>query len=329
MTVDGQPLSGEQLQRALAGLGNAQGGAASADAGGLLASDRLGLFINGSLGRIDKDRTQNEEGFKSDSGGLTAGVDYRLSETLILGGAFGWGQTNTDIDASGGSLDTDSYSLSLYGTWYQGESLFIDGIISYGWSDYDQKRNIRYSIPGTVNVDQTASAKFDGNQWNLALNAGYDFSRGALTFGPRLGFKYISADVDSYSERMSRPTEVGSGWASRISSQDYESFTSALGGQLSYALSQDWGVLVPQLQLDWVHEYKDDIQVVNGSYIQDPTNTQYSISGDAPDSDYFNLQLGLSAQFARGQSAFIYYQKVLDYKDIDGYSIGAGIRLAF
>jgi len=322
MTIDGQ-------QRSLTSLTEAQGGGASADAGGLLASGRLGIFVNGSLGRIDKDRTQNEEGFESDSGGLTAGADYRLSESIILGGAFGWGQTNTDIDASGGSLDTDSYSLSLYGTWYQGESLFIDGIISYGWSDYDQKRNIRYSVPDTPDVNQTASAKFDGNHWNLALNAGYDFSRGALTLGPRIGLEYINADVDGYSERMSRPADFGSGWASRISSQNYESFTSSLGGQFSYALSQDWGVLVPQMQLDWVHEYKDDIQVVNGSYIQDPTNTLYSIRGDAPDSDYFNLQLGLSAQFARGQSAFVYFQKVLDYQDIDGYSVGAGIRLAF
>jgi outer membrane autotransporter protein len=135
--------------------------------------------------------------------------------------------------------------------------------------------------------------------------------------------------VDGYSEIMSSPTLDGGGWASSIGSQDVKSITLQLGGDVSYAFSQSWGVLLPQAHFEWVHEFEDDSPNVTGFFLQDPSRTSFSLNTDKPDSDYFNLRLGVSAQFAAGRSAHIYYRKLIGYDNLDLDAIGAGVRIEF
>lgn len=330
LTISASEVDG--FDGALAGVDGvlaATGGAAGADGGLITLGDgRLAVFVNGAISSGDKDATSNEEGFDFDSWGITAGVDYRFRTDLVAGLAVGYNKNDTEIDNDGGNLDTDGYSVSLYGTYFRGESLYVDGVLTYGSNDYDQERNIRYRI-GNEFVNQTASADYDGNQWSGAIGVGYDIPRGPWTFGPVARLQYVSADVDGYSERMSNPSGPGGGWPTRIDDLDQESFTSTIGGNLSRAIGTEWGVVLPQLHLSWVHEFRDDAVAVNGSFLQDPTGGVFSIRSDRPDSDYFNARLGVSMQLARGNSAFLYYNKVFGYRDLDVDTVGAGVRLEF
>jgi outer membrane lipase/esterase len=192
----------------------------------------------------------------------------------------------------------------------------------------DQKRNIRYQVADTA-VSQTAKADYDGDQWSAAIGAGYNLSAGPWSYGPVVRLEYVSASVDGYSERMSNPDANGGAWASRLDDMDQESLTSTVGANLARAISTEWGVVLPQLHLGWVHEYKNDAVAVNGSFIQDPTNGVFSITSDKPDTDYFNARIGVSAQFAGGTSAFLYYNKVFGYRDLQLDNIGVGVRLTF
>jgi len=322
--VDGQTIPG------LAGAAiDGVGGAASADENPLFAGGgRVGVFINGTVSSADKDASRNEEGFDGDSWSITGGLDYRFRDDLIGGLALGYYSGSSDIDNNGGNLDADGYSLSLYGTYYQGESFYVDGMVTYGNNSYDQRRNIRYQVGG-VNVNQSAKADYDGHQWSAAVGTGYMLSNGAWSYGPVARAEYVSASIDGYSERMSNPNANGGGWAARLDDLDQESFTTAFGGEVSRAISTNWGVILPQLHLDWVHEYRDAPVSVNGSFIQDPTGGIFGITGDKPDSDYFNGRLGVSAQFAGGSTAFLYYNKVFGYRDLDVDTVGAGVRLTF
>lgn len=306
----------------------ATGGAASADGSALLADERLGAFVNGTVTRADKDATTNESGFDSDSWSITGGMDYRFLDNLVAGIAVGYFKNTLDIDNSGGDLETTGYSFSLYGTYYQGENFYVDGIVSYGNNDYDQSRNIRYRVGG-VGVSQTADASYGGEQWSAALGVGYDLSKGPWTYGPVARLEYVSADVDSYRESISSPNAPGASWAARVGDMNQTSLTSTLGGNLSRAVSTEWGVLLPQLHLAWVHEYEDDAVSVNGSFIADPVNSVFTITADRPDTDYFNGRLSVSAQLAGGTSAFLFYNKVFGYRDLDVDTVGAGVRLTF
>ena len=304
----------------------ADGGAAGSDQS--LDFGRLGVFINGSISLGDKDRTDNVAGFDFTTTGITVGADYRFTDQLIAGLAAGYVNTDTDLDARGGSLDTDGYSLSLYGTYFQEKGMYLDGIITYGNNDYDQSRRIIYNLD-EVAVNQKAKSSFDGHQWSAALGGGYSFNRGPLNFGPTLRLEYVKANVDGYRERMSAPTLDGGGWAVRIGDQQAKSFTSQLGGELSYAMSQSWGVLLPQANVEWVHEFKDGNEQVTGFFLQDPSQTTFALNTDSPDKNYFNLRLGVSAQFAQGRSAYFYYRKLLGYDNLNIDAFSAGLRFEF
>ncbi len=313
----------------MAGLGEQPlaGGAASAD-GAIFSDERVGVFVNGSYSSGDKDGTANEDGLGFDAWGFTAGVDYRFTDAFVLGLALGFGENVTKIDRNGGRLDTKTFSVSAYGTYFIDDGLYLDGILTYSDNDYDQRRNLNYVLDNTL-VRQTASADYDGSQWSMAIGGGYQFSNGPWSYGPTLRLEYVSASVDGYAEQMSNPNLPGGGWAARLNKLDQESFTSSIGFDVSRAVSMEWGVLSPQLNLSWIHEFKDDALNINGVFVEDPNRNRFSVTSDRPDSDYFNARIAVAAQMAGGTSAFLYYNKVFGYKNLDVDSFGAGVRMAF
>jgi outer membrane lipase/esterase len=311
---------------------------------------RLGIFANGTYTFGDKDETRSgaandtiEPGFDFDTFGATAGVDYRFTDSFILGLAFSYQTTDADLDASSGSVDTKSYNLSVYTTYYI-SAFYMDGIVTYGWNDYDIDRNIRYNIAGrnddfpvltpsgeTTTVNQTAKGDTDGRQFSFGFGAGYDFSVGGVTFGPLVRLNYIRLDIDGYQEEIDNEDD-GFGWVLDVDSQDVESLISVLGGQVSYAISTGFGVLLPQVRFEWQHEFEDDSRTITARFVHDPgdpeTNqrTPINYTTDDPDRDFFNVGAGLSATFRGGVAAFVYYETVLGLDDVTAHSFVLGVR---
>ena len=313
LNFDGQPLINKGFAYLLS---KANGGAASADEPSPLG--RLGLFINGSGSFGDTDSTQDELGFDFDTKGITAGADYRITDTLILGGALGYVSSDYDFDNNQGDQDITGYTVSAFGTWYQSEKVYVDGILSYGWNDFDMKRRI---IFGTTDV--TAKGSPDGTEFAASIGAGYDFNRGALSFGPFGRVNYIKAKIDDYKENPAGGLEQS------YDDQDVDSVTTLLGGQVSYAISTRRGVFSPQLRFEWAHEFEDDSQNITARFLNDPTSGSFNVGTDDPDRDYINLGAGISAVFAAGRSAFIYYETSVGRDDITEHSIAGGLRFEF
>ena len=48
---------------------------------------------------------------------------------------------------------------------------------------------------------------------------------------------------------------------------------------------------------------------------------------DDLDRNYVNLSVGASAVFAEGRSAFIQYQTLFGYEDLESHAIGVGLRI--
>ncbi len=91
---------------------------------------RFGVFLNGTLGFTDKDATTRESGFDSTSVAVTGGVDYRITPELIVGLSLGYTYIDTDLSSSGGSVDSDGYSASLYGTYYVTSAFYVDATVT-------------------------------------------------------------------------------------------------------------------------------------------------------------------------------------------------------
>ncbi|MEN8218448.1 MAG: autotransporter domain-containing protein [Pseudomonadota bacterium] len=287
---------------------------------------RLGAFVNGEINFEDKDTTDRESGFEFSTLGLTAGIDYRFTNNFIAGIALGYSNSETDLNAGGGNIDSDGYSLTLYGTFYQSNDFYIDGLYSYGRNSYDSERNIIYQVVTPIN--QTAFSNNDSDQHALGLGVGYHFNRQAFTFTPNARLDYVKTDIDGFSEKFNDPAP-GSSLGFAIDSQKVKSLTLTLGIQADYAISQSWGILIPHANLDYVHEFKDDVRQLTGRFLEDAGGETFTWNSDAPDRDYFNLGLGISAQFSQGRAAFIRYEGTLGLRDVDRHAIMAGMRLEF
>ncbi len=87
--------------------------------------------------------------------------------------------------------------------------------------------------------------------YSAGLSGGYDFLVGGLTLSPTIGFFYIDATIDSF-------TESGAAGLNLIyDEQTFQSFTGNLGFRVTYAWNLSWGVLLPHLRVDYVREFKD------------------------------------------------------------------------
>ncbi|MEC4748726.1 autotransporter outer membrane beta-barrel domain-containing protein [Methylomicrobium sp. Wu6] len=286
--------------------------------------DKLGVFVNGNFGVGDKNGTNRELGFGYDSQGVTAGVDYRFTDNFVFGGTFGYNSIKSDFDASRGDLNLDGYSFSLYSTYYN-DDFYLDSIFSGGWNDFDTRRNIQ--LPG---FNQTAKGKTQGNDYSFNITGGYDFHDQGLTYGPYGRVSYQNVQIDGYQENPSNPGASGFGSLATIDKQNADSLQTALGGQLSYAISTSFGVLMPTTRAEWVHEFHDGSRPLNWQFSSVPTQqTPFSNASDGSSRNFANLGAGLSATFTHGTSAFLFYEAMVGRANISEHSISAGLRAEF
>jgi len=294
----------------------ARGGAASSDPE---YRGPWGVFLNGTYSKGDKDTTSRENGFDVDSYGLTGGVDYQITDALFAGLAFGYSLADADITNNAGHLKTYSKSVSTY-TSYNIEHFYVDGLFSYARNDYHSQRNIEYS---TINTSPASDA--EGNLFAYGLTAGYRQNYGAWTVSGFAGTRYINADVGAFDEKGGASPELNL----RVDSQDFESLKTILGGRVSFASSQSFGVFVPTFRAEWVHEFQNDSRTVNAVFINDPFSTPFAVPTDNPDRDYFKVGGGISFVVKNGIQGFVDYEATLGLDDISNHVVTVGGRYEF
>ncbi len=325
LRIDDQTLPVELISQAFDQ--GRYGAGASAD--NSLLDSRLGVFVTGDISTGGKDETDLESGLDFNTFGITFGADYRITNQFILGGALGYIDSNSELDNDAGEIDTQGYSLSLYGTYYSNLNYFVDFSASYGSNNFDQSRRIDYTLTGLADVNQKLTADYDGDMYTLFVGSGYDFARDAWTFGPRADLEYIKSNVDGFTEDVSDASADGGGWATRVDSTDQKWLTLNLGAKVSYTHSADWGILIPYTRLDWLHEFQEDSQVISAHFVDDPAGNTIRIETDDPDRDYLRLRIGTSAQFQNGTVGFIDYGIIFGHRDWTSKTLSVGLRTEF
>lgn len=311
------------VQSAALGLSGLRAGSAGEGETNPLAG-RVSGFVNGDFTFGDRDSTDREQGYDFDSQGFTAGADYRFSPQGVVGMSVGFNRSDADFSSNQGELESDALTVALFGNYYLTDRIYLDAIVGYGKLEFDSERRVMLSEIGAT---QVARGDTDGDQLSAGLTLGMDGQIGATAYTTYLRMDWSETDIDSF--RESGQTGPGAGFVLNVDDQDVDTLSSALGISASQAIGMNWGVLVPQMLVEWVHEYEDDARTIGASFVGDPANNRFGISTEAPDSDFFNVGLGVSGIFAGGRTAFLYVESPIGLEDTDAYRVSLGARMEY
>jgi len=283
---------------------------------------RLGAFLSGNYQFGEVDTTFEAVGFDFDLGGVTAGLDYRVTDSVVLGGAFSYMRSEASFDDSAGDSEANSYNGSIFGLFNPTPELYLSGIVTIGGVDYDLTRRIQYTVTGDA-VNARTNADTTGVQFSFAGEIGYDYRAKAFTASPYFGVESRRLNLDAYDE------SGGAGWAAAVDDQEINSLTSQIGARMSYAISTEMGVLLPQVRGEWVHEYSDDGRDIGAHFVNDPARNRFNIKTEDPDRNYGTVGADLSMTFAGGFSAFAAYEALVGYEDVSSHEFTLGGRVEF
>ena len=330
------------------------GGGAAGDADA--AGSRVGWFLEGSFNTGDRDQTASEDGFDFDSISLTLGLDYLL-DSGVIGVSVGVDEYEADFDTnplvSGGSVEVEGTSGSVFAALYRG-NMYFDGIISFGSLDSDTSRTAFYTsnnsncaMAACPGENDTLTGEADGDYVAAGVTVGYDANRGNWDISTTLSVAYRDIEIDGYTESDA----AGGGLSLSYAEQKIESLRSILGVSFTGNFSRDFGILSPQLRIEWHHEFEDDqTQLVAKYAVEDQLAAQgvmgaagagvfslvpgecfscFLISSDIIDTDFAIVGIGLSAVFSQRTQIYLMYDALLGLDNLTSNTVSVGLRGQF
>jgi len=302
-------------------------GGSGGDDNNSLLFNRFSVFVNGVGGFGDTGSSSRENAADFYSAGVVLGMDYRFTNNFVSGLAFGYSHLGSDfqnnINVSGGGIDADIYNLSLFAS-YDLDDFYVDGNFTYGWSDYDVTRAVvvlSNNSTSTGGANRIATSNPNGEQYSVGLGLGYNYQYDAFNLNPYARVDYYHGKIDSYSETGAFGLNLA------VDEQNFDSLQSLLGIQLSYVFSHSFGVLIPQFNVGWHHEFLNKSRAINARYTADFNNTILTATTDNPDRDYATLGFGFSNVFQGGTQLFFNYQALLGYNNVNSNGFTAGVRI--
>ena len=272
--------------------------------------NRWGVFVTGLGEFTSVDDTSIAPGYNFSTGGLTFGVDYRVSPNFAIGLTGGYARTNADL-VNNGSLDVDGGTIGAYATGFVG-GFYVDAAAFGVFNGYDSHRT---ALLGT------ASGDTDGRDFNALVAAGYDWKSGGLTIGPTVSYQYTYVEFDSF-------TEHGSLAPLSFSDQNANSSRTALGAKASYDWHVGHVVVKPELRAAWQHEFGDrDYSIV--SRFANGAGNSFSVSGPEIGRDSLLIGAGAAVLFNDRVSVYAYYDGELARTNYTSNNVSAGIRVTF
>jgi outer membrane lipase/esterase len=140
---------------------------------------------------------------------------------------------------------------------------------------------------------------------------------------PVARINYFHGQIDAYSEQGAFGLNLA------LDKQNFESLQTSTGGQISYPLSQSFGVIIPQASFSWNHEFLNDSRNITAKYSADPNGVTFNATTNSPDRDFFILGTGVSGVFLEDVQLFFNYQALLGYSRVTSHGFTGGIRLEF
>ena len=275
------------------------------------SNDRWGMFLTGSGEFSRVGSTTNAAGYHLETGGVTAGIDYRVNTNLAVGLDLGYVGTTASL-INGGKLDNDGGRLGLYATWFQ-ENFHIDAAVNGGLNSYKTRR--------TTPNNTVATGSPDGSEINILIAAGYDWKFGGLTVGPTASYQYTNVRMDGF-------TETGAFAPLSVNGQTAESSRTALGIRAFYDAHVGRVIVRPEARLSWQHEFGDNGFAITSRFATLGGNP-FTVTGAPIGRDSLLIGAGFSILWNDRFSTYVYYDGEVGRSNYDSHNVSGGFRLQF
>lgn len=280
------------------------GGSVSSSREGMASGDSMfdkaAMWIQGLFNHAKLDDTSKAHGFDSDTAGVAMGVEKHIDSATKVG--VGYAFNHSDINGFNRDTDVDTHTAIVYGE-YKPSKWFVNGVATYGWSKYDETRNV-----AGVNV----GADYDAEVFGLQAMTGYDFNVGGTVLTPETGLRYMNIKQKSYTDDAGQ----------RVGENTSDILTGVIGAKVSkeFALDNGWN-LKPEARVAATYDLNDEdsssvITLANGS--------GYTVKNESLDRFGMEVGLGLTADVNDKVELSVGYEGRFreDYQDHTGL-IGA------
>lgn len=293
-----QSASTENANQVFGAVGSRlSGGSVSSSSEGMSSGDN-GLE-NGAMwvqGLINKSKLDTDNGFDADSSGIAMGAEKYINSNVKAG--VGYAYTKTDIDGFMRQTDVDTHTAIAYGE-YKPSNWFVNGIATYGWSDYSEKKNV---------AGNQVKADYDVNTVGLQAMTGYDMNMNSLTVTPEAGLRYVNIKQDAYKDSADQ----------KVGSNSSDILTGVIGAKIKKDIALNNGMnLRPEARLAMTYDLMNDdsnsvVTLANGS--------AYSVQGEALDRFGVEVGAGLTADINQQIEMSLGYEGKFrqDYSDHTG-----------
>ena len=276
------------------------GGSISTGGEGMASGDSIlkrgAMWVQGLFNKSKLDDTSKAKGFDADSSGIAFGAEKFVTDDTKVG--IGYAYTNTDIDGFMRDTDVDTHTAIVYGE-YKPNNWYVNGIATYGWSDYEEKK----SVAG-VGV----KADYDVETFGLQAMTGYDMQVNGFGFTPEAGLRYVHIKQDAYKDSADQ----------KVSGNDSDILTGVIGAKVSKSWELENGMNIkPEARIAATYDLMNDdvnsvVTLANGS--------AYSVEGKALDRFGMEFGAGVTAEVNDNVELSLGYEGKFreDYQDHTG-----------
>ena len=276
------------------------GGSVSTGGEGMSSGDsvfeRAAMWVQGLFNHSKLEDTSKAYGFDADSSGVAMGAEKYVTDSTKIG--LGYAYTNTDIDGFMRSTDVDTHTAFVYGE-YKPSNWYVNGIASYGWSDYSEDKTI-----SGIGV----KADYDVETFGLQAMTGYDMQLKHFGLTPEVGLRYVHISQDGYTDSADQ----------KVSSSDSDILTGVIGAKVSKTWTLENGMNIkPEARIAATYDLMNDdvnsvVTLANGS--------AYAVEGDALDRFGMEFGAGVTAEVNDNVEFALGYEGKFreDYQDHTG-----------
>ena len=244
------------------------GGGASADAsvGGLT---RWGLFAGSSGGWGDHKPTDYEDAFSYSGQEYSGGLDYRISNTLVVGAVFGGSTRKVRFDPNqsivDGNIDSTGTSGMLF-VQFDRQHFYATASVGVQALKYDITRAIEYGSnnPLADSVYAVTEGKTNSTSRIATLNLGVPFESRRFSADLYVKGQYQGISIDAYQEQKIAGTS--NGFNQDVAQQKLRSFDVAAGVKVQAVWTPSFAVLVPYLRGEFHRELADQQEALSTIY---------------------------------------------------------------